>query len=109
MGDLKLAAAVGALLGPILGTAAMLLSMIVGGVVALGWAMREWGMFGHGRLSDIVGRLYSFGRKTAPEPGQDVASATIPYGVALAVGTLITLAACQWTGSEPWLFCFAIG
>lgn len=41
MGDLKLAAAVGALMGPILGTAAMLLSMIVGGFVALGWAMRE--------------------------------------------------------------------
>jgi len=109
MGDLKLAAAVGAFLGPVLGTVAMLLSMIVGGFLALGWVMREWGMFGHGRISSFVGRVYSFGRKTAPNPDEDVSRATIPYGVALAIGTLLTLVVCQWTGSESWFLCSVIG
>ena len=105
MGDLKLAAAVGAFLGPVLGTAAMLLSMIVGGVVALFWAMREWGMFGQGRINDFVGRVYFLGGR-APEPGQEVRPSTIPYGMALAVGTLLTLVVCQCTGKQDWLLSY---
>jgi len=101
MGDLKLAAAVGAFLGPLFGTVAMLLSMIVGGVVALGWAMHEWGMFGHGRLNDLVGRMYFLGRRP-PEPDHELRPSTIPYGVALAVGTLITLVVFQCTGKPDW-------
>jgi prepilin peptidase CpaA len=102
MGDLKLAATVGAFLGPVIGTVAMLLSMIVGGVVALVWAMHEWGMFGEGRINDWVGRVYFLGRR-APEPGPDVRPSTIPYGVALAVGTLLTLVVCQCTGKQDFL------
>jgi Flp pilus assembly protein protease CpaA len=109
MGDLKLATAVGAFLGPVLGAVAMLLSMIIGGLVALGWLMREWGMFGHGRISSLIGRLYFFRKKTSPNPDEDASSATIPYGVALAIGTLLTLVVCQWTGSESWFLCSVIG
>ena len=105
MGDLKLAAAVGAFLGPVLGTVAMLLSMIVGGGVALVWAMREWGMFGQGRINDLVGRVYFLGRR-APLPGQEASPSTIPYGMALAVGTLLTLVVCQCTGKQDWLLSY---
>lgn len=104
MGDLKLSAAVGAFLGPLLGTLAMLLSMVVGGVVALVWAMHEWGMFGQGRLNDWVGRLYFLGR---PVPNaQESRPSTIPYGVALAFGTLITLVVCQCTGKPDWFLSY---
>jgi len=102
MGDLKLAAAIGAFLGPVIGTVAMLLSMIVGGVVALVWAMHEWGMFGEGRINDFVGRVYFLGKRP-PLPGEDVTPSTIPYGVALAVGTLLTLVVCQCTGKQDFL------
>jgi prepilin peptidase CpaA len=102
MGDLKLAAAIGAFLGPVIGTVAMLLSMIAGGVVALVWAMREWGTFGEGRINDFVGRLYFLGKRPPP-PGEDVSPSTIPYGVALAVGTLLTLVVCQCTGKQGFL------
>ena len=102
MGDLKLAATIGAFLGPVIGTVAMLLSMIAGGGVALVWAMHEWGMFGRGRINDFVGRLYFLGKRP-PSPGEDVNPSTIPYGVALAVGTLLTLVVCQCTGKQNFL------
>lgn len=105
MGDLKLSAAVGSFLGPLLGTVAMLLSMIIGGIVALVWAMHEWGMFGHGRINDFVGRLYFLG-KPPSIPNQEVRPSTIPYGVALAFGTLITLVVCQCTGKTDWFLSY---
>jgi prepilin peptidase CpaA len=102
MGDLKLAATIGAFLGPVIGTVAMLLSMIAGGVVALVWAMHEWGMFGTGRINDFVGRVYFLGKRP-PSPGEEANPSTIPYGVALAVGTLLTLVVCQCTGKQNFL------
>ena len=106
MGDIKLAAALGALLGPSLGTLAMLLSMVSGGFLAIAWILKEWGFFG---------QLTSF-KNQPPKPidsrGQDekalkdVTKMTIPYGVAIALGTLLTLVVCLWTGKESWYFWF---
>jgi Flp pilus assembly protein protease CpaA len=81
MGDIKLAAALGALLGPSLGTVAMLLSMIAGGVVAF---------------------TSSLGEKAVAR--KDVSEVAIPYGLALAIGTLLTLVVCLWTGKEHWFW-----
>jgi Flp pilus assembly protein protease CpaA len=105
MGDLKLGAALGALLGPALGTLAMLLSMAAGGIVAIVWMLREWGMFGHGWVSSRVGRLFP-NRRRGVEVAEtkDVSGVTIPYGVALAIGTLLTLVVCLCTGKRNWLF-----
>lgn len=100
MGDIKLSIAIGALVGPPLAVASMLMSMIAGGVVALIWMSREWGMFGHGWFNSGIGKLLP----RRPEAvGGDAGSITIPYGLALAVGTLATLAVCLWTGMNKWL------
>ena len=97
-GDIKLAAALGALLGPSLGTLAMLLSMIAGGFLAMGWMLKEWGFFGHG--------LFRRRDREGQASGKPVGSLTIPYGVAIALGTLLTLVVCLWTGIENWYFWF---
>jgi Flp pilus assembly protein protease CpaA len=104
MGDIKLAAALGALLGPSLGTVAMLLSMIAGGVVAAIWLSKEWGMFGHGWLNKGIRRAFtsSLGEKAVAR--KDVSEVAIPYGLALAIGTLLTLVVCLWTGKEHWFW-----
>ena len=105
MGDIKLAGALGALLGPVPGAIAMLLSMMVGGVVAMVWMLKEWGMFGRGWVSTLVGWLYpSLRNRDETVEKKDVSGVTIPYGVALAIGTLLTLVVCQWTGKENWFF-----
>jgi len=108
MGDIKLAAALGALLGPSLGTLAMLLSMIMGGVVALVWMMNAWGGMGHGRLARGTGRLLSKKRSTpaATQEPYNLGALTFPYGVAIALGTLLSLVVCLWTGTENWYFWF---
>jgi len=109
MGDIKLAAALGSLLGPSLGTLAMLLSMIMGGLVAMAWMVNAWGGWGHGRLARVAGRLSRKKRSTpasSPEPN-NLGAMTIPYGVAIALGTLLSLVVCLWTGTENWYFWFA--
>lgn len=104
MGDIKMAAALGAILGPTLGVVAMLMSMIVGGVIAALWVSVEWGMFGHGWLDDGVGRLFGRSPKEPAVERKDVSGVAIPYGVALAIGTLLTLVVCLWTGKEQWFW-----
>ena len=87
MGDIKLAAALGANLGPPLGALAMLVSAIAGGFLAVLWV--------------LMGSLRSSRNSTESE--RPVGSTPIPYGVALTVGTLITLAAYWWTGLNQWV------
>ena len=104
MGDIKMAAALGALLGPTLGVVAMLLGIIVGGVIAALWVSVEWGMFGHGWLNDWMARVFGRSRKSPAAERKDVSGVAIPYGVALAIGTLLTLVVCLWTGKEQWFW-----
>jgi prepilin peptidase CpaA len=99
MGDVKLAVAVGALLGPAAGAAAMLASAAVGGALALG-AMLRPGSAGARALSPfflgvpVLERVY---RATDPSETPVAPTATIPYGVAIGVGSLLTLAILRWT------------
>jgi prepilin peptidase CpaA len=99
MGDVKLAIAVGALMGPAAGALAMLVSCIAGGFLAFVCLLRP-GSAGARYLSPffigvpVLSRDYA----TTSEPSSEtpIATLTIPYGVAIAVGTLLTLGALQW-------------
>jgi len=98
MGDLKLAAAVGAFLGPKLAVAAMLCGAVIGGVIAIALLMRR----GH-VLSDFFG-LFLIGlpfmkpRKSVDPGATAPAALTMPYGVAIGIGSLITVAVYSWLG-----------
>jgi prepilin peptidase CpaA len=107
MGDVKLAMAVGAVVGPVLGVATMLVSAIAGGVMAVAITTA----YGRGlaplielMLIDIpvVKRLVRNRGDDRNESSPPEKSLTMPYGVAIGVGTLITLAACWWTGQNAW-------
>jgi prepilin peptidase CpaA len=115
MGDLKLAMAVGAIVGPLLAVAAMLIAAIAGGVMAVTILT----MRGRG-LAPMLG-VFMIGlpfRKKAREARDaregsrperavnDEGPLTMPYGVAIGAGSLITLAACWWTGQEAWILSF---
>jgi prepilin peptidase CpaA len=103
MGDIKLAAALGAILGPPLGTLTMLASAIAGGFLAVLWVLR--GALAQTPVGLLFGR-HSSGEDTGLSTGskQPIKGRTIPYGLALAVGTVVTLAAYWWTGPEQWFF-----
>jgi prepilin peptidase CpaA len=99
MGDVKLAVAVGALLGPAAGGAAMLVSAVCGGLLALAVMLRP-GTAGARILSPfflgipVLQRIYAAG---PPAPGEATARmTTVPYGVAISAGSLLTLATLRW-------------
>jgi prepilin peptidase CpaA len=102
MGDLKLAMAVGAVVGPPLAIVAMLFAAIAGGVMALGILT----MRGRG-LAPLLG-LLTIGIPLCDRLRRrhDDRPLTMPYGVAIGAGSLITLAACWWTGQQTWLLSF---
>jgi prepilin peptidase CpaA len=98
MGDVKLAVAVGVLLGPAAGAAAMLASAVFGGALALAVMLRPGSAGAHLLSPFFVGvpvleRVYGAGPST-PERG--TSSPTLPYGVAISAGTLLTLAISRW-------------
>lgn len=88
-GDVKLAAAVGALLGWPDALWALAYITLVGGVVAALYALFR------GKLRRVLHNLYSLGRG-AVQPstsGTKVELTTFPYGVAILLGTVWTVAA----------------
>jgi prepilin peptidase CpaA len=97
MGDLKLAAAVGAFFGPIPAAVAMLATGVIGGVFALALLMRRGQI-----LADLFG-LFLMGlpflkNRNILNPSASLSPAvvTMPYGVAIAIGSLTTLAGYAW-------------
>jgi len=108
MGDLKLAAAVGALLGPVLAVTAILISAVAGGVMAIGLLTARGGGLAQLFSTFLIG--LPFVKKTAPDDSATAdeipVAVTMPYGVAIGVGTLLTTAVCLWTGQEAWLLSF---
>jgi len=94
MGDLKLAAGVGAWIGPSQFLTASVFTALAGGVLAVGWAW--W----HGSLSaslDSAGDLLAPWRPFPPESAGKVrektAATAIPYAPAIAIGTLLSFLA----------------
>jgi len=107
MGDLKLAAAIGAIVGPMLAVVTMLITAIAGGILAIVMMMRPGG-----QLHTMI-RILSIGipflghseKGTYKTPARN-SVATMPYGVAIGVGSILTLALCWWTGSDSWFLSF---
>ena len=107
MGDLKLAAAVGAILGPVLAIATMLFTAVAGGILGIAIMLKPGG-----QLRNLISVL-SIGlpfrkKKGEDEPAPDVSPVvmTMPYGVAIGAGSLMTLAVYWWTGNETWFLSF---
>lgn len=103
----------GALVGPPVAVAAMLASALAGGALAVALMARPGGP-----LSPVVS-TFLIGLPTFTKPSQvpnaghtaepaTPGRATMPYGVAIAAGTLVTLGVCWATGNEKWLFTFII-
>lgn len=107
MGDLKLTAAIGAMLGPVMAVVTVLLSAVAGGLLAILMMMRPGG-----QLAELVSVL-SIGipfirkRKSDDAPAEDqTPMETMPYGLAIGAGSLMTLAVYWWTGNENWFLSF---
>ena len=94
MGDLKLAAAVGAFFGPIPAVIAMLVSAVLGGVIAIALLMRRGQLLG-----DLLALFFiniPFLKHKLDAPAATPAVMTMPYGVAIGIGSLTTLAGYAW-------------
>lgn len=87
-GDVKLMAAVGAMVGPYGALLSGLLAIMVGGVYAVGAMYYQWGFFGTGRklASAAQGALLTGGQVWAQELQLPF---RLRYGLAIAGGTLL--------------------
>ena len=99
MGDVKLTAAVGSLLGPAAGGIAVLVSAVIGGLLAIVWIMRPGTtaarMMGTLLIGlPILGRLYSGSEAVGDEPV--AGTIPIPYGVAIGLGSMVTVGGLCW-------------
>lgn len=94
-GDVKLMAAVGAMLGAEGALESSVLAMLVGGFYALGAMIYQWGFVGTSRKFAVVaqGALFTRGKGWAHELQLPF---RLRYGVAIAGGTLLFL-----TGLHP--------
>jgi len=101
MGDLKLAAAVGAFFGPVAAVVAMLVSAILGGLLAMALLMQRGQLLAEFFDLFLVGVPFLKRKKATELPANAAPSVTtMPYGVAIAVGSLTTLAGYAWLGSS---------
>jgi prepilin peptidase CpaA len=113
MGDLKLAGAVGAFVGPIVAVVAMFASAIAGGILAIAWMLRPGGMLAPVASTFLIGLPFVKGKKTKEQSEEILEdcqlsskSEHLPYGLAIGVGSVVTLAVCWWTGNEEWFLTF---
>lgn len=107
MGDLKLTAAVGAMLGPVMAIVAVLFSAVAGGLLAIAMMMSPGGQLA--QLTSVLSIGLPFVRKRKGEEAPDESrnsTETIPYGLAIGAGSLMTLAVYWWTGNENWFLSF---
>ena len=88
MGDFKLAAGVGAWIGPSQFLLASLMTALAGGVMALCYALLRGSLAGS---LDRAGDLLLLRGRSRPRMGSEAAKAqSIPYAPAIAVGTLLS-------------------
>ena len=101
MGDLKLAAAVGAFFGPVPAVVAMFASAIIGGLLAMALLMQRGQLLRELTGLFLVGLPFLKGKK-ATDPAADTPDGvtTMPYGVAIGIGSLTTLAGYAWLGAS---------
>lgn len=93
MGDLKLATAVGALTGPAVGTLAMLLTTLAGGFLAIAWMLRPGTSVAKNMSPFLVGLPIVGKRYSEATPDEaPLATVTIPYGIAIGIGSLLAVA-----------------
>jgi len=97
MGDLKLAAAVGAFFGPVPALVAMLVSAVLGGIIALALLLRRGQLLGDFLNLLLIG--VPFLKHKFDTPDSSPAVMTMPYGVAIGIGSLTTLAGYTWLGA----------
>lgn len=100
-GDVKLMAAVGALLGPRAAFEAVLLATAIGGVLAFFALMRKRRLRKGvaGAMSMLI-TMSADGPAVNTEPSRNTVSSigSLPYGVAIAIGSVITLMLNAQTG-----------
>ena len=108
MGDLKLSAALGAIFGPLLAVVTIFVSAIAGGILAIVWMLRPGGLLAQLLRTITIGLPFLKKREgeSAPDAPSSPATETIPYGLAIGAGSLITLAVSWWTGHENWFLSF---
>lgn len=97
-GDLKLVAAVGAFLGPTLLWLVLLASVLVAGAMAVVLMIRAQRVRETlGNLGCLIMSFLTFGMRSYPEISLDnPRSLKLPFGVAVAVGTLTCFVAVRW-------------
>ncbi len=101
MGDLKLAAAVGAFFGPVAAVVAMLASAILGGLLAMALLMQRGQLLAEFFSLFLVGLPFLKRKKVSEAPADATRTVTtMPYGVAIAIGSLTTLAGYAWLGAS---------
>ena len=103
MGDLKLAAGVGAALGPITAVVSMLATALIGGGLAMVWMMKPGGMLAD-LLPACLPRVFG-SRWTSPSNESESttpASQAMPYALAIGLGAFLVMAVRLWTDLEVW-------
>lgn len=108
MGDLKLAAAIGAIVGPLLAVASTLFAAIAGGILGIVWMLKPGSPLADTLSTFSIGFPFpKSNTKQGPPPAVlSTANATMPYGVALGVGSVAALVAGWWTGHLIWFLSF---
>lgn len=101
MGDLKLAAAVGAFFGPVPAVVAMFATSILGGLLAMALLMQRGQILREMTGLFLVGLPFLKHKKPADPPADNrPVVTTMPYGVAIGIGSLMTLAGYAWLGAS---------
>ena len=97
-GDVKLMAAIGALVGPSQVTTVLLATAIFGGLLAIGYALYRRRMISTLKNVGSVLKFHAWaGAQAHPELNLDNPSALrLPYGLAIALGTLYAFVTIWW-------------
>ena len=92
MGDVKLMAAVGALVGWPVALSALVYVTLAGGVLGVGYALAR------GRLGTVLRNIGRVGRRLVrrDDPGQALELTRVPYALAILAGTALTVAGRHW-------------
>ncbi len=97
-GDVKIMAAIGAFVGPSSAAEVLLATAICGGVLAIGYALYRKRMISTLKNLASVLRFHAWaGVQAHPEVNLDnPAALRMPYGLAIALGTIYAFAAVTW-------------